>query len=120
MVAKDKPTTQEELKSDGASMVGVELIPPTSAITADGEWLVVSLSKFWLSRNGRKGVVDPSGGLTFEPPYNTVILIALPLVDKPTTPQPESTLTMEQIETRVLKPLVTMNDALMGVKTSDF
>lgn len=105
----------------GDSMVGIEMIQPTSAIADGGEWLVVSLSKVWLSRNGRKGAVDPSGGVTLEPPHNSEILIALPLVDEPTTPQPENTLTMAQLETKVVKPFMKLNDAIIDVsKPSDF
>lgn len=98
---------------------GVEVSQPASAI-ADGEWLVLAVSKIWTSREGRRGVVDPSGGMSVSPAYDTEILLALPLVDEPKKEPPAGTVTLAQLEKRVIGPLVALNEKIVSVDKKDF
>jgi hypothetical protein len=69
---------------------------PANAVTDDGEWVILTLVNVWSSRFGRRGLVDPSGGVKFAPAQNTVVLIAIPLVDEPENKHPEGTITFDQ------------------------
>jgi hypothetical protein len=105
------------MTADPERVVGMEVFRPDSAIAEGGEWLIVSITKIWSSRKGRRGVVDPDGGLTIEPESTTVLLLALPLVDEPKTAQPEGTLSMQQVEERIIAPIVRLNEQI--TKTND-
>ena len=104
------------MTQESAETTGMSFTPPTSAI-ADGEWLVVSITKLWTTRNARKGSVDPSGGITVEPSWNSELLLALPLVDKPTKAKPDGTLTMEELEQKVITRLSNLNNLLVKIDT---
>lgn len=104
------------------SEVKVEVEAPLSAMVESGDWLVVSVVKVWIDRKGRRGVVDPSGGLSVTPAYGTEILMAIPLVEKPATPHPTGTVTPEQFKDRVIGTLVSLNEQIVNVdeKKKDF
>lgn len=95
--------------------VVLETTEPSSAMVNGGEWIVVSITKMWTSRDGRRGVVDPSGGMTVAPAYDTEILLALPLVDTPKTDPPVGTIRLEDLEKRVIGPLVALNEKITSV-----
>lgn len=109
------------MTQEPAETTGMSFTPPTSAIVENSEWMVVSITKLWTTRNARKGSVDPSGGITVEPSWNSEILLALPLVDKPTRAKPDGTLTMEELETKVITRLSNLNNLLVKIdSTKDF
>lgn len=95
--------------------VNVEIEQPQTAMVEGGDWLVVSVVKMWIDRKGRRGVIDPSGGLSAAPAYSTEILLAVPLVDEPKTPNPPGTLTPEQFKDRVIGTLVSLNEQIVNV-----
>jgi hypothetical protein len=72
-------------------------IEPASAVI-NGEWLVVSVTKFWFQHEKRVGNDAEKGGLTFEYPFGNEIRLALPLNENPTTEIPENCITVQQLK----------------------
>jgi hypothetical protein len=98
----------------------MEVAEPQSAIVEDGQWLIFAVTKMWLDRKGRRGVVDPSGGLTAAPAFDSEVLLAFPLVDNPTSANPKGTITVPEFQKRIIGPLVNLNEKIVSVDTSDF
>jgi hypothetical protein len=90
-------------EENGDSGLGIDFSPETAVV---GDWLVLSLIKFWNNSHVKSSTDDHKFGVTVEPPYGKEIRLALPLVDSPKEAPPEGTLTIEQFEVRILKPVV--------------
>jgi hypothetical protein len=79
---------------------------PQSAIL--GDYIIVSVTKFWCQYDSENGNRKDREGLTLEKPFGNEIKLALPLVDNPVTELPENVITLDQFKAALKSMLTTM------------
>lgn len=81
--------------------------------TIDGDWLVLSVSNIWFSKEGKDQENSTSAGMTLEPGWQTELRLAVPLTDRSDQEQPRDTLTLEQLHERLMTPVAQFVDGLV-------
>lgn len=80
---------------------GMEQIEIKNAV--QGEWMLVAVTKLWYKVEETTAKRKLDRGISTEYPFGHEILLALPLVENPTTPKPEGTITREELEISLQK-----------------
>lgn len=92
----------EEQAAEGLTSQ-VELSVPASALV--GDYIIVRVTKMWSDVRWRKDTDDFKMGLVIEEPFNTELLVAIPIVPDPTPLDIEGIVLWEDFVNTVRQPI---------------